>query len=68
MKADTTTETEVMATLNNWADSYSKRDIDALMSFLSPNADLVLYGIGADEKRIGPGELKIQVQRDWAQT
>ena len=38
------------------------------MECLAPDADLVLYGTGADEKRIGPEQIQSQVERDWAQT
>ena len=27
-----------------------------------------MYGTGADEKRIGLGEIRTQVERDWAQS
>lgn len=31
-------------------------------------ADVVLYGTGADEKRVGPDQVRAQVARDWAQS
>ena len=38
------------------------------MECLAPDADVVLYGTGADEKRIGPEQIQSQDERDWAQT
>ncbi|MFQ6028468.1 MAG: nuclear transport factor 2 family protein [Dehalococcoidia bacterium] len=68
MKADSTTEAAVIAVLNRFGEAYASRDIDGIMSILSPDPDLFLYGTGADEKRIGPAEFRIQAERDWAQT
>lgn len=68
MKADATTSAAVKAVLNDWADSYIQRDINRLLSHVVPDTDFVMYGTGADEKRIGLGEIKLQAERDWAQT
>jgi uncharacterized protein (TIGR02246 family) len=68
MKADAKIEAEVKAVLTNLTDSYQKRDLEGLMACFAPDSDTVFYGTGADEKRIGPAEIQIQAQRDWAQT
>jgi ketosteroid isomerase-like protein len=68
MKADAKTEAAVIAAMNKWMDSYRQRDIDALMTTLGADDDLVMYGTGIDEKRIGLQEFKFQAERDWAQT
>jgi ketosteroid isomerase-like protein len=68
MKADAKTEAAVLSTMNKWLDSYRQRDIDGLMSTLTADDDLFLYGTGSDEKRIGRQEFKFQAERDWAQT
>lgn len=68
MKADTTTYREVKAALDNWSESYAQRDIQRLLSAVAPDADVVMYGTGADEKRIALGEIRTQAERDWAQT
>jgi ketosteroid isomerase-like protein len=68
MKADAKTEAEIKALLTRLTDSYEKRDLEGFMACFAPDPDTVLYGTGADEKRIGPAEIQIQAQRDWDQT
>jgi len=68
MKADAQTETAVMAVLNKMAESYTKRDWEGLRAVLAPDPDNVMYGTGADEKRIGLAEIKAQAERDWSQS
>jgi len=68
MKADATTEAAVKAVLDKFSESYAKRDLQTLLALFAPDPDLVLYGTGADEKRIGLAELKVQVERDWSQS
>ena len=68
MKADAATEAAVIKTVNKVIDSYKRRDMEAFMATFAPDADTVVYGTGADEKRIGPDEIRFQAQRDWDQT
>lgn len=68
MKADSKTEAEVKAVLKTFVESYAKRDLDALMGCFAPDGDVLLYGTGADEKRLGTTEIEIQAKRDWEQT
>jgi len=68
MKADTQIQTAVMNTLNEFAENYEKRDLDGVMSVFAPDSDVVLYGSGADEKRVGIDEIRAQVERDWSQS
>jgi uncharacterized protein (TIGR02246 family) len=68
MKADTRTQSEVTAALQKFADAYAKRDLKALLECFASDADVVLYGTGADEKRIGLEQIRTQVDRDWAQS
>jgi uncharacterized protein (TIGR02246 family) len=68
MKADAKTEAEIKALLTRLTDSYEKRDLEGFMACFAPDPDTVLYGTGADEKRIGPVGIRIQAQRDWDQT
>lgn len=67
MKADSVTEKAVKAVLDKFAESYARRDLNSAMSLIAPDADVVIYGTGADEKRVGPEEIKAQFERDWAQ-
>jgi len=68
MKANSTTYQAVKVVLDDWADSYVKRDIKRLLSHVAPDPDVLMYGTNADEKRIGLAGLQAQVERDWSQT
>ncbi|MBI4199140.1 MAG: nuclear transport factor 2 family protein [Chloroflexi bacterium] len=68
MKADAKTEAAVMDAFNKLWKAYETRDGGALSSMFVPDPDLVLYGTGADEKRIGVKEVRIQFERDWSQS
>ena len=68
MKADAKTEAEVMSVLETWATAYAKRDVNAVMSLFATDSDMVFIGTGADERRLGPAEVKLQVERDFDQS
>lgn len=68
MKADQQTSAGVRAALDDWADSYVRRDISRLLAAIAPDDDVVMYGTGPDEKRIGLNAIRAQAERDWAQT
>ena len=68
MQADAQTEAAVKAVLDRFAENYTKRDIEGMMALFAPDADVVMYGTGADEKRVGSGEIRAQVERDWSQS
>jgi uncharacterized protein (TIGR02246 family) len=68
MKADAKTEAEVRSAVNRMMDSYKRQDMDAMLDCFAPDADTVMYGTGADEKRIGRDEIRAQARRDWDQT
>lgn len=68
MKADAKTEAAVKAVLNKVADGYANRDLALLLSAFAPDPDVVMYGTGADERRIGLAEIQAQAERDWSQT
>jgi len=68
MKADAKTEAEVMSVLNKMCEGYSKRDLNGLVALFATDEDLVAIGSGEDEKCIGPARLKVQLERDFAQS
>jgi ketosteroid isomerase-like protein len=43
------------------------QDMDGLMACFAPDSESVMFGTGADEKRIGLAEIRFQAQRDWDQ-
>ena len=68
MKADAKTQAAVMGAFNRLWKAYETRDGGTLSSMFVPDADVLLYGTGADEKRIGLTEIKAQFERDWSQS
>src|SRR5262245_17888726 len=68
MKADAKTEAAVKAVLDKVAEGYSKRDRTLLRTAFAPDPDVLMYGTGADEKRLGLAEIQAQAERDWSQT
>ncbi|NKB70205.1 MAG: DUF4440 domain-containing protein [Candidatus Latescibacteria bacterium] len=67
MKADTQTETEVLATLNEAMEAYKRRDMDALLGYLAPGQEVIQFGMSvANAKRIGREALKAEFENDWA--
>jgi ketosteroid isomerase-like protein len=57
-----------MAVFDRFREAYELRDAKALLSVVAPDPDVVMFGTGADEKRIGPAEILAQAERDWAQS
>ncbi len=56
-----------MAVLEQFRHAYAHRDMERLLAVFAPDPDVVLYGTGADEKRVGLAEIQQQAERDWAQ-
>jgi uncharacterized protein (TIGR02246 family) len=68
MKANEKTEAEVLMVINKYLEAYQNRDLEGFASLFAPDSDQIHFGTGADEKRIGRDEIKVQAERDWAQT
>jgi uncharacterized protein (TIGR02246 family) len=68
MKADAQIETQVNSSLTAFAEAYAARDLERVMKRFAGDPDVVLYGTGADEKRVGPEAIRFQTRRDWEQT
>jgi len=68
MKADPMTAAAVRTALDKIARAYAVRDLGLLRSAVAPDPDVIMYGTGADEKRVGLAEIELQAQRDWSQT
>src|SRR5262245_40822650 len=68
MKAPQNTEKSVKAALSKFAEAYARRDLPGLRAAFASDPDVMLYGTGADEKRIGFSEIQMQAERDWSQT
>jgi ketosteroid isomerase-like protein len=67
MRASPQTRAAVEATLSQWADAYTARDLDQALSLIAPDDDVVGIGTGQDEWRVGAEEFKAQLERDFSQ-
>jgi len=68
MKADTETEAEVMAVVNQVKEAFNKRDLNRIPALFAPDPDVVFYGTGADEKGIGLAGVKADWERAFSQS
>ncbi len=68
MKADANTEAEVRAVLDRFEEAYTNNDLDGVLELFAPDPDLLLFGTGKDEKRLGLTEVRAQFERDFAQS
>lgn len=68
MKATKETEGEIRTIFQKLTSAYERRNIKEFLDCFASDDDVVLYGTGADEKRIGLEQIRAQVERDWAQT
>jgi uncharacterized protein (TIGR02246 family) len=68
MKADARTEAEIKALLDELAEAYHVRDLQRALACFAPDEDVLMYGTGVDEKRVGLKEIGAQLERDWEQT
>ena len=65
--ADAKTRADVMDVLNRLNDAYVHENVEQILTIMTPGQDFVQYGTGADEKRVGPTEMRTQVERDVSQ-
>jgi ketosteroid isomerase-like protein len=67
MKVSSDTEKAVRGVLDALWDAFSRKDADAWMRLFSAEEDVVLIGSGGDEWRVGPAEVRANMERDFAQ-
>ena len=68
MKADTKTEGEVMAVVNQLVEAFTKRDVASCLALFAPDPDVIFIGSGADERCIGLDEVKTEFERAFSQS
>lgn len=68
MRADPETEAEIFRILETSGHAMDRGDMEYALSHMAPDADLVVYGTGADEKRIGKDQLRSLAERDLDQS
>lgn len=66
MPDESSHETAILATLENYANAYNTHDIDAIMALWADDPDVLLIGTGPDEKRIGIAEVRRQFAHNFA--
>ena len=59
---------DVLAVLQTYFDAIAARDLSAVLPLFADDPDLVLFGSGADERRVGRAGLALQTERDWSQS
>jgi hypothetical protein len=57
-----------MDSLQSFADYWADWNMDGFLDLFAPDADVVVFGSGPDERRLGRAELREQLVRDWAQS
>lgn len=67
MKADETTTAAILGAFRGFMAAYEAKDVEGVMAHIAPDDDVVIIGTGADEKRIGREQARVQVQRDHDQ-
>jgi ketosteroid isomerase-like protein len=58
MRADPKTEAEVVNIVKQCFEAFTKKDLDRILAFCVPDADLVLIGTGGDERGVGIAEVR----------
>ena len=67
MAVDAETEAGVQKTLEQFRRGYELKDMELIVGCFA-DEDVTIIGTAVDEKRIGLGQIKFQVERDWSQT
>ena len=67
MKASPEVEAAVLLTIRDSWDAYRLRDVEKVLSFYSPDPDLVAIGTGIDERFVGREALKAGLTHDFSQ-
>jgi len=68
MKADKRTQDAVMIVINQFFESFEKRDLNGNLALYAPDPDVVLIGTGIDEKCVGLAEIEAEMKRAFAQS
>jgi ketosteroid isomerase-like protein len=66
MKADAMTEAAMRAVMDKVAEGYSKRDLSMMQATFALDPDVVMYGTGVNENRIGVTGMQAKAEHDWS--
>lgn len=62
-----TVQTEILATLDAYADAYCAKDLDRLMALFDAGEDISVIGTGADELCYGQDQIRALFARNFAE-
>ena len=68
MEADDKTAREILEAIDEAARAFEERDMPRFLDLYAPDADVVMYGTGKDEKCVGREEIRRTFERAWAQS
>ena len=68
MKADAKTEAEVMTIVNQFVESFTKKEINNNLALYASDDDVVLIGTGIDEKCVGLAAIRGEAERAFKQS
>lgn len=68
MKADAATRAEIVETIKGMWKAYGRRDVEGVLAFYAPDADVTVIGSGRDEIYAGPGQARKGLKRDFTQS
>jgi hypothetical protein len=67
MRADPRTEAVVVNIVKQCLEAFTRKDLDAILAFVARDPDVILIGIGGDEKGGGHAEIRNILERSFAQ-
>ncbi len=68
MQASRQVTQEILTLLQAYAEAYASRDANRLLDLHAEDADVVMFGSGAVERRVGKAAILLQAERDWSQS
>ncbi|MFQ5451631.1 MAG: nuclear transport factor 2 family protein [Nitrospinaceae bacterium] len=68
MQATSHTVAEIQSVLDQFQESYGRKDVRTLLDLFVPDPDVTVIGTGVDEMRTGREEIKTQLERDFCQS
>jgi ketosteroid isomerase-like protein len=68
MNDETQSAQAVRATLDRYSVLYAAHDVDGIMGLFAPDPDIVVIGTGADEKCVGPAQVRQLFERNFAES
>ena len=67
MRADPKTEAAVVNVVKQGIEAFTRKDLDAVMTFFAPDPDVIVIGTGGDEKGVGLAEIRSIFEHAFAQ-